>query len=91
MITINFQKDTVKNHLKQYLERISTFENFEPDMELILYLRKSDDDFIAFEAVNYRVGFFCTLYKVSDIFIYQQVNNLAKYKLTYNSLYSLIS
>lgn len=90
MIDISFQKDSVKTHLQSFLKKISEYQNFNADMSLILYLRKSDNDFIAFEACEYTLGFISTAYKFSSFYVLMQDDSISKYKLTYNQLVDLI-
>ena len=67
-MTVSFENPRVKEHLKSYLSKLSSYNNFDEYMKLIVYSRASDDDFVAFEAVSYMLGFHSSAYKLSSIF-----------------------
>lgn len=66
-MTVRFENPRVKEHLKIYLSKLSSYNNFDEYMKLIVYSRASDDDFVAFEAVSYMLGFQSSAYKLSSI------------------------
>lgn len=66
-MTVRFENPRVKEHLKSYLSKLSSYNNFDEYMKLIVYSRASDDDFVAFEAVSYMLGFQSSAYKLSSI------------------------
>lgn len=91
MIDIKFQLFKVKNFLRTYLFKVSSYSNFDREQNIILYLRTNDNDFVAFESCEYTLGFISQCYKVSDFFILEQENNLSKYRLTFNQLAELVA
>ena len=66
-MTVRFENPRVKEYLKSYLSKLSSYNNFDEYMKLIVYSRASDDDFVAFEAVSYMLGFQSSAYKLSSI------------------------
>lgn len=91
MVDIKFQKAKVKNFLRTYLFKTSSYDNFDREQNIILYLRSTDNDFVAFESCEFTLGFISSCYKVSDFFILEQENNLSKYRLTFNQFAELVA
>ena len=57
--------EKVSSRLRAYLYNISRYSNFDPGMQLRVFVA-SDGDFTAFEAVDYRLGFTSADHKLMD-------------------------
>ena len=53
---MTIRSEKVRSRLRSYLYNISRYSNFDPGMQLRVFVA-SDGDFTAFEAVDYRLGF----------------------------------
>jgi hypothetical protein len=81
---VQFKNDKVLLNLKSYLAKISSYNNFDADMELIIWTHQPDNDFMALEAKEYMLGFSSYAYKPSS-FMSSEVNRC---DTNYNSLCS---
>ena len=70
---VQFKNDKVRSHLKSYLDKVSSYNNFDSDMELIIWAHQPDNDFMALEAKEYMLGFSSYAYKPSS-FMSSEVN-----------------
>lgn len=63
--------DVVKTRLKGYIDKISTYRNFNSKMFLYVYSYGDKNDFVAFESKDYNISFLSSDYKPSYFFLPQ--------------------
>ena len=62
---MTIRSEKVLARLRAYLYNISRYSNFDPGMQVRIFVA-SDGDFTAFEAVDYRLGFTSADHKLMD-------------------------
>lgn len=62
---MTIRSEKVLDRLRVYLNNISCYPNFDPGMQVRIFVT-SDGDFTAFEAVDYRLGFTSTDHKLME-------------------------
>lgn len=86
MVNITISKDNVLSSLFKYLSSMKTYSNFTPDMELIVYTDKTNNEFVAFETKQFYIGYSNKYYKVSSILS----TDLYTYEFTFSDFYRYV-
>lgn len=63
---ITFNDERNRSKLITYLDRIGTYNGFDKEMKVRIFT-DIDNDFCAFEAVDYRISFMSTNHKIIDM------------------------
>lgn len=62
---LTVRSKTVRFHLKNYLDKMQSFNEFSPDMNVRVFV-DSQGDFTAFESVDYMIGFTSVAHPLAD-------------------------
>lgn len=63
---MTIKSDKVLSHLCGYLDKVSTYNGFDPSMAIKVFVAP-DGDFIGFEACEYMLGFVSYAHKLSEV------------------------
>lgn len=63
---IRIQNDKTKDYLRRYLLRVSAYENFDQEQEVLVFA-DAGRDFIGFESIRYRLSFISNDHRISTI------------------------
>lgn len=64
---ITFKDEKNRSKLIKFLDRIGTYTGYDKDMNLRVFV-DGDNDFCAFEAVDYRLSFLSTAHKIIEMY-----------------------
>lgn len=90
-ITINemtINNEIVKGKLVEYLDKIKTYQNFDSNMMLRVFVN-NDLDFTAFEAVDYRIQFTSHAHKIIETITSAYKIPLVPFSTFYDAVLSL--
>ena len=59
------KSDKVLSHLRYYLDKLSGYNGFNENMKLSVFV-SPDNDFMLFQAEDYRIGFLSTEHKMKE-------------------------
>lgn len=79
----------VQGYLLAYLERIALFDNFDPEMELRVFVNQ-DKDFTMLEAKNYRLQFSSAAHKIFETINSGNYLDLVTYKDFYKRVQQIM-
>ena len=85
---LTIHNDSVRSYIKTYMNRISSYPNFDSDMLLRVFVDDSGD-FCAFESVDYNINFVSQKHKIGEMLHSRFAPCIVKYS-TFSNLVSVL-